>query len=458
MADVLARIVARKRVEVAERLGGRPVHAAPTTRSLRIALARPGARFVMEVKRASPSGHRSEVTVEQAVAAYAPVADAISVLTDGPDFGGSLGDLRTVRARFDGPILAKDFVVDPAQVSEARAAGADAVLVMLSVLGDDEATAVLGEARRLAMDAIVEVHDEGELARALALGARIVGINNRDLKTLTTDLAVTERLAPLVPSDVLVISESGISSRVDVERLAPHADAFLVGSALMAAPDIAEAARALVYGRVKLCGLTRVEDVALAAAAGASHAGFIMVPGTPRAVSIDAAQAMTATARHIGVKAVGVFRDATTAEILEAANTLKLDAVQLHGREAESEITDLRSRLPASVELWALCGVFSRAAPRRAGADRSLFDTVSDGASGGTGSAFDWTLVEGREDLSSGFLAGGIEPANARAAARVGAYGLDVGSGVEARPGIKDSAKVKALFAALRPAVRGDAA
>ena len=122
----------------------------------------------MEVKRASPSGHRSAVSVEEAVAAYAPVADAISVLTDGGDFGGSLADLAFVRARFDGPILAKDFIVDPAQVSEARAHGADAVLAMMSVLDDASAAAVLAEARRLGMDAIVEVHDEAELARALA--------------------------------------------------------------------------------------------------------------------------------------------------------------------------------------------------------------------------------------------------------------------------------------------------
>ena len=127
MIDVLARIIARKRREVAERLDG-PVAAEPTRRSLGAALARPGARFIMEVKCASPSGHRSNVSVEAAATAYAPVADAISVLTDGDDFGGSLDDLRQVRAIFDGPILAKDFIVDPAQVSEARAAGADAAL------------------------------------------------------------------------------------------------------------------------------------------------------------------------------------------------------------------------------------------------------------------------------------------------------------------------------------------
>ena len=454
MADVLARIVTRKRHEVAARLSG-PVAADPATRSLRAALARPGARFIMEVKRASPSGHRSAVTVGRAARAYAPVADAISVLTDGEDFGGSLGDLRQVRQRFDGPILAKDFIVDPAQVSEARAAGADAVLVMMSVLGDGEAAAVMAEARRLSMDAIVEVHDEAELARALTLGATIVGINNRDLKTLTTDLAVTERLAPLVPSDVLLISESGVKSRDDVLRLGSHADAFLVGSALMAAPDIAEAARALVHGRVKLCGLTNSDDVALAARSGATHAGLILVPGTPRAVGGEIAMELAETARAHGLKAVGVFRNAAPEEVVDRAQKLRLDAVQLHGDE---DARMVRAGLASGTEIWAVSGVGTAAAPTRPGADRTLFDTVRDGASGGTGSPFDWSLIEGRDDLPRSFLAGGIGPGNARAAARVGAYGLDVCSAVEAEAGIKDPAKVAALFAALRPAARGDAA
>lgn len=454
MTDVLARIVARKRIEVAERLGGRAVPAEPTPRRFRAALARPGARFVMEVKRASPSGHRSERTVAEAVAAYAPVADAISVLTDGPDFGGSLADLRQVRQTFGGPILAKDFIVDLAQVSEARAAGADAVLAMMSVLDDATAAVVLAEAARLSMDVIVEVHDEAELARALSLGATIVGINNRDLKTLTTDLAVTERLARLVPANVLVISESGVSTRADVERLAAHADAFLVGSALMAAPDIAEAARALVHGRVKLCGLTRIEDVALAASMGASHAGLILVPGSPRAVTVAEARVLSFVARELGMKSVGVFRDSPAADVIRAAQALRLDAVQLHGHEDAGE---LRARLPRSVELWALCGVeVHRAADPRPGADRSLFDTARDGAGGGTGEAFDWSLLGGRDDLGRSFIAGGIGPANAAAAARLGAYGIDVNSAVEARPGEKDRAKVAALFATLRPGSRSD--
>ncbi len=128
----------------------------------------------------------------------------------------------------------------------------------------------MAEAQRFGMDVIVEVHDEVELDRALALGAEIVGINNRDLRTLKTDLAVTERLVERVPSDRLVISESGIRDRSDVERLAPSVDAFLVGSSLMASDDIGQAARALVHGRVKICGLTRAEDALLAASSGAT--------------------------------------------------------------------------------------------------------------------------------------------------------------------------------------------
>jgi indole-3-glycerol phosphate synthase/phosphoribosylanthranilate isomerase len=346
MTDVLAGIVERKREEVADRLRGWPVQAPPTTRSLRAALGRPGARFIMEVKRKSPSGHGGRYSLEDAVAAYAAVADAISVLTDGPGFGGSLDDLRAARRLFDGPILAKDFIVDPAQVSEARAAGADAVLAMMSVLDDMTAAAVIAEARRYNMDVIVEVHDEMEMGRAIGLGASIIGINNRDLKTLKTDLSVTERWAPLVPCGVMLISESGISTGQDVERLAHRSDAFLVGSSLMASTDIVEAARSLVHGRVKLCGLTRAEDVELTARSGATHAGLIFVQGTPRAVDEEQGRELAELARRSGLKPVGVFRDAELGTVARVAENLGLAAVQLHGSEDADAV---RQALPESV-------------------------------------------------------------------------------------------------------------
>jgi indole-3-glycerol phosphate synthase / phosphoribosylanthranilate isomerase len=454
IGGVLGEIVSRKRMDVAARLAGfAPEAAEPTRRSLKAALARPGARFIFEVKRGSPSKGALRPTADAAAIArmYSGAADAISVLTDSPYFGGSLDDLRAVRREFGGPILAKDFIVDPRQVAEARLHGADAVLVILSVLGDDEAAGVMAEARRLGMDVLVEAHDAAEVRRALMLGAEIVGINNRDLKTLDVDLAVTERLARLVPSGTLVVSESGIASRADVERLAPHADAFLVGSSLMKAERPGEAARALAFGRVKVCGVTDGHDAEMAAAHGAAYAGVIMVPNTPRAVTPARAEAI---AEASPVPLVGVFRNEKPMQVAYAAKALDLAAVQLHGEEDARYIRALRSLLPEATEIWAAAAVGRDLPEPRPGADRTLFDTQVRGRSGGTGIAFDWSRLAGRRDLSKALLAGGLKPANARSASRVGAFALDVGSGVEMAPGRKDSGKLHAFFEALRLPVR----
>jgi indole-3-glycerol phosphate synthase/phosphoribosylanthranilate isomerase len=204
----------------------------------------------------------------------------------------------------------------------------------------------------------------------------------------------------------------------------------------------------LVHGRVKVCGLTRAEDVELAARSGATHAGMVFVTGTPRAVTVDQAHPLAETAHAHGLKTAGVFRNLPTEEIASVATALNLDVVQLHGAEDPAAV---RAQLPPATEIWAAC---PDGDPARPGADRSLFDS----GSGGTGTPFDWSLIKGRDDLASAFLAGGIGPANARAASRVGTYGLDVGSSLEAQPGEKDPAKVQALFAALRPRCRGDLA
>lgn len=462
---MLGEIVARKQQEVAARLGGVGIDtlrsgAAPTRLSLAEALAKPGGRFIMEVKKASPSGGALRPGADPAAqaAAYAGAASAVSVLTDGPFFGGSLDDIGAVRRGFAGPILAKDFVVDARQVVEARRHGADAVLVMLSVLDDGEARAMIGEAARLGMDALVEAHDEAEVRRAVALGARIVGINNRDLRTLAVDLGTTERLAPLVPRDRLVVAESGIAGPADVARLAPHADAFLVGTALMRAERPAEAARALAFGRVKVCGLRSEQDVAIAAASGAGLAGLVLVPGTPRAVTAGEAAPLTEAARRCGARPVGVFRNEKLMQVAMTARRLGLDAVQLHGEEDARYISGLRGLLPDATEIWAAGAVGREVPGPRRGADRTVFDTEVGGRSGGTGRAFDWRRVRGRDELGASLLAGGLNPENARAAADVGAWALDVSSGVEAAPGRKDAARLGAFFEALRPAARGEAA
>jgi len=460
---VLGEIVARKRTDVAARFAGVSLEAlraqaVPTGLSLAEALARPGARFVMEVKKASPSaGLLAAVDPAAQAAAYAGAADAVSVLTDGPYFGGSPADLASVRGVCAGPLLAKDFMIDPRQVIEARLHGADAVLVMLSVLDDAQARAMLAEAARFGMDALVEAHDESELRRAVALGAKIIGINNRDLRTLEVDLGTTERLAALVPADRIVVAESGIGDRADVARLAPYADAYLVGTALMRAERPAEAARALAFGRVKVCGVRSAEDAARAAMSGAGFVGMVFVPGTPRAVTAREAEPVVEAARQGGARVVGVFRNEKLMQVAMIARRLGLDAVQLHGEEDALYIRGLRGVLADGIELWAAGAVGAEVPEPRLGADRTLFDTKVGGRSGGTGRAFDWSRLRGRSELGSALLAGGLDPDNARAAADVGAWALDVGSGVEASPGRKDPAKLGAFFEALRLPVRGEA-
>jgi indole-3-glycerol phosphate synthase/phosphoribosylanthranilate isomerase len=234
---VLGAIVEHKRREVAARKARLSLaelldRVAPSSRRLDAALAGDAVALILESKRMSPShGPLREPYDPAAIAkSYAPFAAAISVLTDEQFFGGSLDDLRAARAVADVPLLCKDFVIDPYQVVEARCHGADAVLLMLSVLDDETCAECFAAARTHGMDAVVEVHDADELDRALELDASIIGINNRDLKTLTVDLTATEQLAAAVPNEKLVIGESGIGTYADVRRLGPRVNALLTGS------------------------------------------------------------------------------------------------------------------------------------------------------------------------------------------------------------------------------------
>jgi indole-3-glycerol phosphate synthase/phosphoribosylanthranilate isomerase len=447
---LLGEIATAKRAELAARYDGISLDALrscaePTSRSLAEAMAQDGARFILEIKKASPSGGtiRPHADVARIARGYAGVADALSVLCDRPYFGGSLDDLRAARRAFDGPILAKDFFLDRRQVAEARIAGADAILVILSLLDDQAARAMIAEAARFGMDALVEVHDEGEMRRALALGARLIGINNRDLRDLSVDLGTTERLARLTPDRVLV-SESGISDRADVESLSGSVDGFLVGSSLMRTSNPALAARELVFGRVKLCGLNRPGDFAPAQAA--THAGLVFVPESPRAVSLG--QALRLAPLH--PRPVGVFRNAPVEQVVEAALLLGLAAVQLHGDEDEPYVLALKTRLPAACEVWKAMQVGRSAPGGFDAADRLLFDS----GAGATGKTFDWSLVRGHPRRPGAVIAGGIGAHNARAAQRLGAYAIDAGSALDDAPGRKSPGKIAALFDALRPACR----
>lgn len=222
---------------------------APAPRDFAGALRGERVAVIAEVKRRSPSAGwiRRDLNAAGLASMYAHGgAAAISVLTDGEHFGGSREDLEQARAAVDVPVLRKDFILEPVQVHEARAMGADAVLLIVRLLDDDvlrDLTALAGE---LGMAALVETHEAGEVERALKAGARVVGINNRDLSKFETDLATTERLVPGLPGDIVVVGESGIHERADVERLAAAGvDAVLVGESLVRADDAAAAVAAL---------------------------------------------------------------------------------------------------------------------------------------------------------------------------------------------------------------------
>lgn len=450
---VLGKIAAAKRDELAVRFDGISLsalraRAVPTRRSLASVLAMPGARFILEIKKASPSAGAIRPGADPAVLArgYAGVADALSVLCDSAYFGGSLDDLAAARAAFEGPILAKDFFIDIRQVAEARLAGADAVLVMLSLLDDERAREIIAEARRFGMDALVEVHDEAEMRRALALGVPLIGINNRDLRDLSIDLATTERLASMTAGPILV-SESGIATRTDAERLSPFVDGFLIGSSLMSATEPAQAARELIFGRTKLCGLNRGAD--LSAARPAAFAGFVFVPGSPRHVTAHEAAPLAGIARKSGMRPVGVFRDAPSRIVSDIAALMNLHAVQLHGHEDVEYVRSLRLELPDDCEIWTALSVGSEPLVNRGG-DRLVFDS----GKGGSGQAFNWSLVERHPELPRALVAGGIGSHNVHGARSLGAYAIDIGSGVDHCPGFKSREKIAALFDLLRPSSR----
>ncbi|WP_374570519.1 indole-3-glycerol phosphate synthase TrpC [Phenylobacterium sp.] len=260
MSDILQRIAAYKRDEVAERKAARTsaeveavAAAASPPRGFRAALERghgPGRlALIAEIKKASPSKGliRADFDPPALARAYAEGgASCLSVLTDAPSFQGADAYLVAAREACALPAIRKEFLVDPWQVAESRALGADAILVILAMVDDALAAALMSEARRLGMDALVEVHDAAEMERAGRLGADLVGVNNRDLRSFEVDLSITERLAAAAPSGALLVTESGIFTRDDVVRLERSgAKAMLVGESLMRQPDVAAAARIL---------------------------------------------------------------------------------------------------------------------------------------------------------------------------------------------------------------------
>ena len=447
---VLHKIVRDKEVWVAARKEQQPLASfqndiTPSQRSFYHALQGAKTAFILECKQASPSKGKIRENFDPVEIAkvYKDFASAISVLTDEKYFQGSFDFLPLVSAAVTQPVLCKDFIIDPYQIYLARFYQADAILLMLSVLDDEQYVQLAAVAHSLNLGVLTEASNEEELERAIKLKAKVVGINNRDLRDLSIDLNRTRELAPRVPHGTLVISESGINDYGQIRELSRFANGFLIGSALMSEPDLTSAVRRVLLGENKICGLTRQQDANVAYHAGAIYGGLIFVKASPR--YIDSAQARQVQS-GAPLKYVGVFRDADIAEVAEKAQALNLFAVQLHGDEDQTYINHLREILPPRCQIWKALSV-TDVVPARDFEHVQRY--VLDNGKGGTGQRFDWSKLEG-EKLDNVLLAGGLGADNCVQAAQQGCAGLDFNSGVESEPGIKDAAKIAAVFQTLR--------
>lgn len=447
---VLNKIVQDKAVWLADRQQQQPLSTfqneiAPSTRSFYHALQGARTVFILECKKASPSKGLIREDFDPATIAgvYRHYASAVSVLTDEKYFQGSFDFLPIVSAAITQPVLCKDFIIDPYQIYLARFYQADAILLMLSVLNDEQYRQLSAVAHSLNMGVLTEVISDEELERATKLGAKVIGINNRDLRDLSIDLDRTRRLAPKVSHGVTVISESGINSYAQVRELSHFANGFLIGSALMSEDDLAAAVRRVIIGDNKVCGLTRPEDGRSALEAGAIYGGLIFAEGSPRKVNIEQARAVQCAA---ALKYVGVFRNNSISDIVTTVQQLTLQAVQLHGDEDQAFVAELRSKLPDEVKIWKAFSI-KDALPARdwPHVDRYVFDN----GNGGSGKRFDWTLLNG-QPLDNVLLAGGLGADNCVGAAQLGCAGLDFNSGVESAPGIKDASKIASVFQTLK--------
>ena len=411
-----------------------------------------GQSIIAEVKRKSPSNpdlQRLGPPGTLARAYQRGGARALSIVTDAAHFGTSLDDVAALRAATDLPVLVKDFVIDPAQIRAAWAAGADAILLIARMLDPESLRDLHTEATALGLSVLVECHAADEIEQALLAGAELVGINNRNLGTLTTDLAHGESLLPLVGRDVIRVSESGLDCRADVERMGrAGADAFLVGHALLLSLDPGRKVAELSGNetedslRIKICGLTSTGDAQAAFKAGAHLLGLIFA-SSPRQVDNERAAEIRAAVPR--ARLCGVFQDADPAGVILTAENCGLDLIQLHGNESPRECRQLAAvtglplikALRPAEATGAMVAAYDSAAyflvDRPKGAPESLDHQALREAAARI-------RTEGREV----FLAGGLDPANvAEAVHDCVPFGVDVSSGVESEPGRKDHAALR---------------
>ncbi|MGH3074734.1 MAG: hypothetical protein ACRDQC_07405, partial [Gaiellales bacterium] len=474
---VLGEIAARRRADVAAEFSGRGLadlrrsSAAPDPRDAVGPLLRPGLHLIAELKRRSPSAGTlappGTDLVGRARAYQAGGAAVISVLCEPHWFGGSLADLSAVREVVSVPVLAKEFVVDARQLPLLRTAGADLVLLLAALHPARRLRALVRTARSSGLEPLVEAHDRRQLERAIGSGARLIGLNNRDLRTLQVDPERAARLREDVPDDLVVVAESGVREPGTLrDWRALGFDAALVGEALMSAADDSEAIRArtaafVAAGRpltasddpgaasrapfVKICGLTEIDGALAAVRAGADAIGLNFVPGTPRAIEVAQAARIATAVRAAAAPAprlVGVFADADAATMNDLADRLGLDAIQLSGDEPLTVLEALTRpawkvlHLPASAdrpEVAAATTVAAANAWRASpGVERVMLDTAGGPFPGGTGQRADAGAVGRVAREIPVTLAGGLSARTVAGVLRTQSLvGVDVASGVE---------------------------
>lgn len=456
MANILEKIVADKRIVIEELKVSFPLASfidqlIPTTKDMYGALNKENAGFVLECKKASPSKGliREDFDVKTICQIYDKYAAAISVLTDEKYFQGKYEYLKTVTETVSCPVLNKDFFFDTYQVHLARYYGADAILLMLSVLDDEQYKSLAAVAESYNMAILTEISNHEEMERAIDLNAKLIGINNRNLRDLSTDINRTFEFTPHIPDDRIVLSESGIYTNEEVRLLAPAVNGFLVGSSVMAEDDIDLACRQLIFGNHKVCGLTAPKYAQAAADAGAIYGGLIFAEKSPRVVNNTQAKEIIEQVPSLNY--VGVFVNHGIVDIINLVTELSLSAVQLHGQEDEEYIALLKEKLPAYCQLWQAHPVTTDVPPL----NKEITHHVLDGKKAGSGQAFNWQILsQSTQDLSSCLLAGGLASSNIIDAIEQlttrPLFGLDINSGVESSPGIKCSEKLNQVFGSIR--------
>lgn len=429
--------------------------------------------FICEVKKASPSkGIIAEHFPYLDIAKEYEVAGAaaISVLTEPDFFKGDKKYLQEIANTVKIPVLRKDFIIDEYQIYQAKVWGASAILLICACLDVPTLTKFRELADSLGLSSLVEAHDEHEVQMAIDCGARIIGVNNRNLKDFTVDVQNSVRLRNLVQDDVIFVSESGLETPEDIQVLRDNnIGVALMGETFMRSPNKIEKL-AYLYGstyytpKVKMCGISKVETIPAVVDAKPDYMGLVFAP-SKRQVTVDQAKTLVEelhkqyanrynrdaeqysnqTLIHQEfIKTVGIFVNETLDNLVTIATEVNLDAVQLHGDEDEAFIQSLKER--TNVEVWKAVQIRSAADAEAwidSSADMLLFDAYHKDERGGTGEVFDWSCLD--EFERPFMLAGGIDSTNvARAIRTVRPYGIDISSGIET-DGVKDDEKIKAF-------------